>query len=98
MKILSWNCQGLGNPWRVRTLCDLCWRERPDLVFLMETMIDSAVLDRIRIKCGFTNGICCSSVGNSGGMGCWWNDLAVKTHSYSTHHFAADIMHRKLVQ
>ncbi|XP_057248181.1 uncharacterized protein LOC130590175 [Beta vulgaris subsp. vulgaris] len=60
----------------------------------METVIDSAVLDRIRIKCGFTNGICCSSVGNSGGMGCWWNDLAVKTHSYSTHHFAADILDR----
>ncbi|XP_021836918.2 uncharacterized protein [Spinacia oleracea] len=91
MKILSWNCQGLGNPWTVKSLRDWCWRERPNVVFLMETMIDSKSLERVRNICGFSEGICLSSAGNSGGIGFWWRDINVSTSSFSSHHFSADI-------
>ena len=55
MKILSWNCQGLGNPLTVSSLCSLCWREQLDIVFVMETMIDKQRLNHICTKCGFSN-------------------------------------------
>lgn len=91
MKILSWNCQGLGNLWIVKTLRDWCWREKPNIVFVMETMIDSGKLEKIRNSCGFREGVCISSEGNSGGLGFWWRDLKVETNSLSRHHFSADI-------
>jgi hypothetical protein len=39
MKILSWNCRGLGNPKTVRALKKLLTNHTPDLVFLMETKL-----------------------------------------------------------
>ncbi|XP_021852525.2 uncharacterized protein [Spinacia oleracea] len=92
MKILSWNCHGLGNPWSVRALQDWCWRERPEIVFLMETMIDAKVLEKIKNRCGFSNGVCISSVGKSGGMGFRWRDLRVDTISYSKHHYDVNVL------
>lgn len=68
MKILSWNCQGLGNPWTVSALRDWCWREMPYIVFLTDTMIDAQKLEGVRNGCGFANGVCFSSNGMYGGM------------------------------
>jgi hypothetical protein len=39
MKILSWNCQGLGNPRAVRALKKLISTYQPDMIFLMETKL-----------------------------------------------------------
>jgi exonuclease III len=39
MKILSWNCQGLGNPRTVRALKKLLASHSPDLLFIMETKL-----------------------------------------------------------
>ncbi|KAL2894662.1 Nitrogenase iron protein [Bienertia sinuspersici] len=60
---------GLANPDTIRYLRELCWRDRPNIVFLMEMMIDDKKLDVVKKKCGFSNGICLSSIGRSGGMG-----------------------------
>ena len=91
MKIFSWNCRGLGNPRTVNSLREWCWRERPNIVFLMETMIDSRELERVRNRCGFDKGMCFSSAGLSGGIGFWWNNINVRICSYSTHHVEAEI-------
>lgn len=91
MKTFSWNCQGLGNPRTVKTLQTWCWRERPNIVFLMETMIDSKKLQLVKEKCGFTDGICLSSAGLSGGIGFWWQDLDVRVKSFSAHHVLAEV-------
>lgn len=37
MKLISWNCQGLGNPLIVRALRAMVAQEKPDALFLMET-------------------------------------------------------------
>ncbi|KAL2932941.1 Formamidopyrimidine-DNA glycosylase [Bienertia sinuspersici] len=37
------------------------WRERPIIFVLMETMIDGGVLEKIKKRCGFENGMCISS-------------------------------------
>ena len=68
MKLLSWNCQELGNPSTVNALRHLCWRDRPNVVFVMETMIDRRELEKVRNKYGFIEGLCISSTGHSGGL------------------------------
>ena len=40
MKILSWNWQGLGNPWVVRNFCKIVKDQAPSICFLMETKLD----------------------------------------------------------
>ncbi|KAL2928072.1 hypothetical protein RDABS01_023405 [Bienertia sinuspersici] len=58
---------------------------------------DITHLDVVKKKCGFSNGVCLSSNGRSGGMGFWWNELNVQTKSFSEHHFEADILNSTMV-
>lgn len=81
----------LSNPWTVNALRDWRWRERLNIIFLMERMIDASNLERICNICGFVDGVCLRSSGNSGGIGLWWRDINVEVRSYSTHHFAVDV-------
>jgi exonuclease III len=39
MKLISWNCQGMGNPRTVRAFKKLISNHQPDLFFLMETKL-----------------------------------------------------------
>ncbi|XP_021750450.1 uncharacterized protein LOC110716125 [Chenopodium quinoa] len=57
----------------------------------METMIDSSRLEITRNRCGFLEGLCVSSNGNSGGLGLWWRDINAHVISYSFHHVAVEI-------
>ncbi|XP_010682933.1 uncharacterized protein LOC104897695 [Beta vulgaris subsp. vulgaris] len=54
-------------------------------------MIDAKRLQSVKEKCGFSEGLCLSSVGLSGGIGFWWNDLNITLISYSTHHVAVEV-------
>lgn len=92
MKIFSWNCQGLANPDTINSLRNWCWKDRPNIVFLMETMIDDKKLERVKKRCGYNDGVCVSSNGNSGGIGFWWKNINVQTKSYSAHHFEVDVL------
>lgn len=77
MKVLSWNCQGLGNPLTVRALKGLISDLKPDVIFLMETKKSSKnfyllssfenVYQSIVVDCT-TNG-----KGKSGGLALLWN-------------------------
>jgi hypothetical protein len=53
MKILSWNCRGLGNPQTIQELCRLVKEKKPEVVFLMETKLNNKKLEPIRVKLGF---------------------------------------------
>lgn len=70
MNILSWNCQGLGHPGTINSLRTWCWRDRTNIVFVMEMMLQSNDLVKVHKKCGFSNGMCLSSHGNSGVLDC----------------------------
>lgn len=54
---LSWD----HNPETVQALRTWCWRQRPDFVFIMKSMLDSSKLELVRNKCGFQNGVCVSN-------------------------------------
>ncbi|KAL5746685.1 hypothetical protein ACOSP7_027831 [Xanthoceras sorbifolium] len=64
MKLLSWNVRGLGNPRAFRALRDLVRSENPQVLFLIETKLDSSSSNRIRIGLGFDS---CFTVDRVGG-------------------------------
>ena len=92
MKALTWNYRGLGNPLTVDTLQDWCWRECPNIVFLMEAMLADYDLMKICNRRGFNNGVRLSNKGCSGGMGFWWDNLDVYILSYDNQHFFAEVL------
>lgn len=73
MSCISWNCQGLGAPLTRKVLNDTCRRYKLSLVFLMETRMKEARLERVRRRV-FGDGCCVyvDPVGSSGGLALWW--------------------------
>ena len=91
MKILSWNCHGLGNPRAVRALKKLIRRQDPTLVFLMETRRKAHETNNWRHLGGLANilVIDCNGEGKerSGGIALMWkNSLTVELISSSQNH------------
>jgi ribonuclease HI/exonuclease III len=90
MIIISWNCRGLGNPWTVRDLCRLVREKRPNMVFLMETILPSKRLEKIRVKTGFNHVFGVDCVGRSGGLAILWNDDSlIEIQNFSRRHINA---------
>lgn len=60
-------------------------------IFVIKTKIDDKRLENIRNKCGFTEGLCTSTVSTFGGMDFWWRDVSVTLCTYSAHYFEIDV-------
>ena len=60
---ISWNCQGLGNPRTVLALCEISKSRKPDFIFLIETLIHSAQVEKLKSKLGFEGAFCVDRVG-----------------------------------
>ncbi|KAA8517928.1 hypothetical protein F0562_015384 [Nyssa sinensis] len=74
MKLISWNCRGLGNPRAIRALHDLVKREAPILIFLLETKIPARRFDELKFDLGFPIGIAvdsCDAVVEEEGVRKW---------------------------
>jgi exonuclease III len=72
MKLISWNCHGMGNASAVRGLLDLQKQEDPDILFLAETKMDTRKIEKFRWMLGLANMVCKSCVGKSGGLALFW--------------------------
>jgi hypothetical protein len=91
MKILSWNCRGLGSPQAVRALLRLTRIENPQIVFLMETRLKVNEVEGVRSKLGFKNCLTvdCRGVGRerAGGLSLMWMEhVNISIISYSLNH------------
>ncbi|XP_072066985.1 uncharacterized protein [Arachis hypogaea] len=91
MKILSWNCRGLGNPWAIRALNKLIKQKAPNLVFLMETRKKSEEIMRLRYKGEMQNVVGVDYNGDGrqrgGGLAVLWNrEIDVNITSMSKNH------------
>jgi len=74
MKIISWNCQGLGNPLTFQELRALVALERPDLVFLMETKNKEVMVENVVKRLKYANKLVINPEGRAGGLVLMWND------------------------
>jgi exonuclease III len=90
MKLISWNCRGLGNASAVRGLLDLQKRESPDILFLSGTKMDRRRIERFRWNLQMPNFVVKHCMGYSGGLALLWKrDVDVTIKSISKYHIDA---------
>ncbi|XP_043710063.1 uncharacterized protein LOC122658959 [Telopea speciosissima] len=73
MEVLSWNCQGLGNPRAVRTLKHVSKSETPDMMFLIETKSNGERLWTLKRRMKYHEVYAINAVGASGGLALFWH-------------------------
>ena len=92
MKLLSFNCRGLGNPETVGELHNVVRKEVPQVVFFMETRLEQRYIEGIRVRLGMGGALGVSWVCIGGGLALLWvRDLKVVIRSYSIRHIDAVI-------
>lgn len=74
MKIISWNCQGLGNPLTFQELRALVALERPAMVFLMETKNREMRVEGMIKRLNFANKMVMNPEGIAGGLVLMWTE------------------------
>lgn len=74
MKILSWNCQGVGNTPIVRHLREIRGRYFPDIIFLCETKNRRNNLENLVEEMGYFDMHSVEPKGKSGGLVIMWKE------------------------
>jgi exonuclease III len=89
IKIISWNCKGLGSECKKKLVKDLVRVEKPQVLMLQETkMKDLEILQEIHLIWHSSSGIAASSRGASGGLYTLWNSQIFKVEfSHVTQHW-----------
>ncbi|XP_042974832.1 uncharacterized protein LOC122306468 [Carya illinoinensis] len=90
MKILAWNCRGLGNPRTVRYLNLLVKEKSPTMIFLMETKCMKVRIEEVCNMLGYDGCLVVDSRGSSGGLTFLWKTRdKVSIYNYSRWHISA---------
>lgn len=74
MRILHWNCQGLGNLLTIHILEDIRKYHKPNIMFLIETMHDVDYVQGISKRLNYAHSFVLPSNGLSGGLGIFLDD------------------------
>ncbi|CAM8915205.1 unnamed protein product [Rhodiola kirilowii] len=94
MRLLSWNCRGVGGPRAVRSLGDVVRTHRPSILGLIETKKEDLDWEYLKRKLGFSYCFAVGSHGRSGGLALLWDEeTEVTIISHSTAHI--DVRVRK---
>ncbi|KAK1366218.1 hypothetical protein POM88_041779 [Heracleum sosnowskyi] len=92
MSTVSWNCQGMGPPWKLRFLQDVIRQERPSIVFLCETLSNKEKMEWVQARLGFKGMIVVEAQGRSGGLALLWKETnQVKLISLLKHHIDVEV-------
>ncbi|CAM8993856.1 unnamed protein product [Rhodiola kirilowii] len=87
MRIIGWNCRGVGGPRAVRSICDVVRTHRPSIFGLIETKKNDGNWDPIRCRLGFKGCVAVDSRGKSGGLALMWTDeVELELLSFSHSH------------
>ena len=95
MKTLSLNCRGLENLQAVNELHSMVKKERPNIVFLIETRLPVRSLEWLRVWLGMRAclGVERNGTGTGGGLALLWDStLQINVQSYSPHHIDAEVV------
>ena len=95
MRLLSWNCRGLGNPCTVRELLLLIKEQDPAVLFLSKTRLDIIGVEILRVKIKFSGAFCVPQLHTGGGWAMLWNDkVMLNISTYSCNHIDADVVEK----
>ena len=93
MRLLCWNCQGLGNPWTGQSLHNLVREQVPTVCFLMETRLDKEGFDSLYEDLQFQNKIIVKQPNAGGGLALLWkNDVVMELINYSPNHILMKVI------
>ena len=96
MKLVSWNCRGLGNHAKIEAVKDLLKLEPADILLLQETKIPGhALLEISKTKWKKSAGKAVSARGSSGGLATLWSEekhQLIKSHE-TQHWIYTEISH-----
>jgi hypothetical protein len=86
MKLMAWNCRGLGNSPAVRGLLRCQKSVDADILFLSETKMDERRMEKMKFKLGMGNMVVVDSEGKGGELLCcggeesmWWLETSRKS-------------------
>jgi exonuclease III len=90
MKIVSWNCRGLGNSTKIEAVKDLMKVEPTNILMLQETKIEGeALLEISKNKWQKNTGKAISARGSSRGIETLWKEEQFSlVNSYNTQHWS----------
>lgn len=74
MRLLHWNCQGLGSPLIIPYIKDIRRSHNPDIMLLVETKNVNSFVQDLAKDLGYKNVEIVSANGSSGGAAIFWND------------------------
>ncbi|XP_074362922.1 uncharacterized protein LOC141703019 [Apium graveolens] len=87
MTALSWNCQGLGLPWKIQFLKNDVQQHEPSFVFLCETLCGKVRMEKIQRELNYEGMVVVEAQGKSGGMALLWKQENQATLlSFSNYH------------
>ena len=93
MKILSWNCQGLGNPWTIRGLCKLMREQDPKVCFLMKTRLDKGGFKKHCKEVSFQNKLIVKNPNSGGGVALLWkSEVKLEVVNYTENPILAKVV------
>ena len=92
MRLLSWNCQGLGNSWTVRSLHKLVRDQAPTACFLMETRSDREGFNKHCRELPFPNKFIIKKPYGGGGLALTWkNEVKMEVINFTNNHILARV-------
>lgn len=74
MRIICWNCRGVGNPQAVNAMVDIVQYYKPSILFLMETKANGVRMEQIKSLLRFSHCFSVDCVGIGGGLCLMWKD------------------------